>query len=187
MKVDLLSVIITIAGLFFLLFCFLLIIFGKKVSDDGKSMQKIKIKDMVEVSTNSLLMLILFMVLLAIAPLFFKYWKPDLGNYLSKEDVTRDYISRADLSLEIYGSVMLDDHDFGDNVSIQVIRRRTDINDTIRYETGQMGDFLVKIPEISPEEKYTVIWSKQGYNSRKLILGFNQIPYPLVLNKNFDQ
>ncbi len=181
MKVELMGVIITIAGLIFFTVSLAIIILGKKVGDKGQ--QKISISKYVEVNTNSVLTLVLITACIALAPIALTYWKPDLSNYVDKNEVAKSYLALKDLSITIYGIVIYDDGRWANDVKVELIRNYENSADTITERTGQQGNYTIEIQQAKPKEKYTIIWYKDGYAQQKLNFGFNQIPYPLKLTK----
>lgn len=183
MKITLISTIITVAGLIFTVFSLLIVFLGKKVGEKEKGPQKIKIGKYVEVNTNSVIMLVLIMVFLSIAPLGFTYWKPELSNYIEKSEVEKKFMPLKDLSLQIYGAVVLDDGSWAKNVKIEVIRDYKHKADTLVERTGEQGEFFIELNQAKPEERYSIIWSLKGYSSKKLSFGFNNYPFPLKLSK----
>lgn len=184
MKVNLLSTIITLSGLIFTILSLALIFLGKKVGEKDDKQQRIKVGKYVEVNTNSVITLILIMACFSITPLILAYWKPDLTNYVEKNDLSENYMPLEDLSILIYGAVVLEDGSWADNVKMEIIRNYQQKVDTLIERTGEQGEFLIELQQTKPMEKYTIIWSKDGYAQKKLKFGFNEYPFPLKLSKN---
>jgi hypothetical protein len=183
MRVDLLSTIITVAGLIFFTISLAIILLGKRVGEKDSGQQTIKVGKYIELSTNSVLTLVLITACFSIAPLAFTYWKPELSNYIPKDELSRSYLAIKDLSVIIHGAVVLEDGRFADNVKITVIRSYKQSADTLGYQTGEQGDFYIELEQPKPKETYTITWARPGYAKKTLRFGFNEIPFPLILNK----
>ena len=181
MKVEFLGIIITIAGLIFCAISLAIIILGKKVGERGQ--QKISISKYVELNTNSVLTLVIITAFIALAPIALTYWKPNLTNYIDKNEVDRDYLALKDLTITIYGIVIYDDGRWASDVKVELIRSYNNWADTLTERTGQQGNYTIEILQAKPKEKYTIIWYKDGYAQQNLNFGFNQIPYPLKLSR----
>lgn len=182
MKVTILSAIVTIAGIIFLVLCLAIIFLGKKVGEQNGGRQKIKVGN-IEVNTNSVITLVLIAACIIIAPLGFAYWKPQLSDYVAKEEISEKYLSLKDLSVVIHGAVILEDGQFADRVNIEIVRQYKDTADTLRDMSGEQGDFYVELENAKPKEKYSITWTKPGYARKTLRFGFNEIPFPIVLSK----
>ncbi len=183
MRVDLLGAIITIAGIIFFLFSLALIFLGKKIGGDDKTPQKVKVGKYVEISTNAVLMLVLITACFAMAPLALTFWKPDLSNYVHKSDLAKNYLAIDDLSMIVHGVVLDQEKRFADSVDIVVIRGEAQQSDTLHDMTDEQGMFYIELHEARPMEKYSIIWQKPGYSERRVSFRFNEIAYPLVLEK----
>lgn len=183
MKIDTLNIIVTIAGLLFVAVSLAIIILGKKVGGNQSQPQKIKIGGNIEVNTNSVLTLTIITACIAIAPLALTYWKPELSEHIHKDDVAKDYLSLKDLSIDVYGAAVVENGQFASNVDIEVVRSYMGSLDTIRTQTGEQGDFLLKLMHAKPEEEYRISWAKPGYVRKNLRFRFNAYPYPITLTK----
>jgi hypothetical protein len=183
MKIELLGAIVTASGLIFFTISLAIIVLGKKVGDGTSEQQKITIGKYVEINTNSVLTLVLITACFSLAPIAFTYWKPQLANYVDKNEISKEYLPIKDLSVMIYGVVVLDDGNWADDVKIQVIRQLDGIQDTTYEKTGQQGEFKINIIQSKPRERYSIIWSKEGYVPQKFYFGFNEIPFPLKLSR----
>jgi hypothetical protein len=111
------------------------------------------------------------------------YWKPDLDTYISREDLSKEYLRIDDLSIDVYGAAVLEDGQFARSVDIEVIRASTAHVDTIRSQTGEQGDFLIKLTKAKPDEEYRISWAKPGYVRKNLRFRFNAYPYPITLTR----
>lgn len=183
MRVDSLGVIITIAGTFFFLIGLGLIFLGKKVGGDDKTPQKVKIGKYIDINTNSVLMLMLIMAAFILGPLGLTYWKPDLSNYVHKSDIEKHYMAIDDLSLVVHGVVLDPEGRYADSVGIVVVRGENQHFDTLHDMTDEQGMFYIELHEAKPMEEYLITWQKPGYSERRLRFRFNEIPYPLRLEK----
>jgi hypothetical protein len=183
MKIELLGFLITMAGLVFFTISLVIIILGKKVGDNTTQQQLIKVGKYVEINANSVIALLLITGSISLAPIAFTYWKPQLSNYVDKNEIDKEYFPLKDLSIIIYGAAVLENGKWADNVKIEVIRRLGEKVDTLVDKTGQQGEFFIDLKQTKPKEKYTIIWSKEGYVQQKLNFGFNEIPFPLRLSR----
>ena len=183
MPIDVLGVTISFAGLIFFGITLAIIILGKKVGDEKAGPQRISVGKYVELRTNAVLTLAMITLVPAVGPLALKTWKPDLTNYVTRDEVSRLYLPIKDLSLTIHGSVLLETKDFAANVGIEVVRTTPDTMYTQRYETDEQGQFYIELNGVRPKEHYDITWTKSGYGKKRLKFGFNEIPFPLVLSR----
>lgn len=181
MKVELLGIIITIAGLIFFTISLAIIILGKKVGEKGQ--QKISVSKYIEVNTNSVLTLVLITACIALAPIALTYWKPDLSNYIDKNEIDKNYLALKDLTIEVYGSVKYDNGKWAKDVKIELIRNYNNFSDTLDQRTGEQGNYFIEISKAKPKENYTIIFDQSGYAQQKLNFGFNRIAQSFTLTK----
>jgi hypothetical protein len=186
MRLDTLGTVVSLAGIVFFAAALVIVVLGKKVGD-GTGPQRIKVGKFVDLETNSVLTLCLIALVPAIAPLALNYWKPDLKYYVAPDDLSRSYLALKDLSVSIYGSVLLEGGGFADDVGITIVRTGPTRVDTLHTETDQQGQFLIQLDRARPKEHYIVTWRKAGYAPKTLRFGFNEIPFPLVLTKAAEQ
>lgn len=168
MKIESLSLLITIIGLISFLISLMIIILGKKVGERGR--QQIKISNYIEIGANSVLMLVMITATFAIAPLAFTYWKPE---------VTADEYSK----ILINGYVNDENGIPADNVKINIVRNYKERFDTISKMSSSQGSFIMTIDNAKPSEQYEIICSKSGYNISRISFGFNIISFPITLKK----
>ena len=173
MKIELLNLLVTIAGLCFFMVSLAIILLGKRVGEKNSGQQKIKVGKYIEVGTNSVLALVLITAAFAITPLAFTYWKPEL--------TAKEYTI-----VLIYGYVILEDGTPADDVAIRIIRTYKEDSDTLKTKTGRQGNFSIPIEDAKPREKYEIVCVKPGYNETTLSFGFNEIPFPVILRKDGD-
>lgn len=183
MRIDFLGATISIAGLVFFAIALAIIILGKKVGGDRAGPQRITVGKYVDIRTNSVLTLAIITLVPAIGPLVLKTLKPDLSNYVPRDEIRRSYLALNDLSLIIHGGVLLDTREFADNVQIDVVRKTGDSTSTQHYQTDQQGQFYIELNSVRPKERYDIVLSKPGYAKKTLCFGFNEIPFALVLSR----
>lgn len=182
MNFDLIAYIITIFGLVFVLFCFILIFLGKKIGDPKTGKEKIKISEKVELETSSVITLTIIMICFTLVPIILLYYKPDLSS---------GYISLDKLQVGIRGTVVYENKQNAEGVIIDVIREIEKDNvtqiDTVRKKTvtDQNGyyDFVLKIRK---GERITILWRKENYAVSKVIYDFNNLVYSVELSKISD-
>jgi len=179
MKISALGLIISLAGVIFFSVCLLLVLLGKKVGERGA--QSVKVGEYVNVRTNSVLMLVIISAAVLLTPIALAYWKPDLSDYVHKSTLTADYLHIAELSVSVYGAVLLEGGIPANDVAIEVIRSYAESLDTLRTTSDEQGCFNIKLASPRPNERYRITWTKAGYGQRRLQFGFNEIPQTLVL------
>jgi len=181
MKVSLLGAIITISGVIFFASNLAIIILGKKVGEGGQ--QKVKIGSYVDLSTNSVLLLILITAIYALTPTFLTYWNPRLDDYIHEDDLDKKYLPLEDLSLSIRGTVVLQGGEWAKDVNVRVIRTLGESETTVEEKTGQQGDFQIDLLNAKPKERYVLTLSKKGYSKKTLRFGFLEINSNYRLSK----
>ncbi len=183
MKLDQLQTIISFAGIAFFAVALLIILLGKKVGAEGQP-QRVVIGKYVDLRTNSVLMLAVITLLPACGPLALTYWKPDLRGYVAPDELSRSYLALKDLSLIVHGGVLIQNGGFADDVDITVARSTPGGRDTtLHYVTDEQGQFYIELLAPKPREQYAVTWSKAGYVKKTVRFGFNELPFPLVLQR----
>lgn len=170
MKVESLSLLITIIGLISFLVSLLIVILGKKVGERGGGKQQIKIGNYIDIGTNSVLTLVIITAAFAIAPLALTYWKPD---------VTSDDYSK----IQISGYVSDESRTPAENVKISIVRNFENSFDTISKMSDLQGSFMMSIKNAKPSEEYEIICDKDGYHISRVSFGFNVITFPITLKK----
>ena len=197
MKVDLLGTIITLSGLVFFAFSLAIIFFGKRVGESKGGLQKIKIAKYVEINTNSVLTLVIITACFSLAPLVIFTWKVDPAQYVSKDDlensyilkkeVDAHYISRADLSLAVHGSLQFESGIPASQVKYTIARGESG-SDVIKTDTTDIqGLFYINLDKPNPSEKYTITWEKDGYYSARRSFELNRYPIAQILRKEREQ
>ncbi len=172
MNVSTLSFIITIAGIVFFAISLSIIILGKKVGD-GNTPQQIKLGGL-DLRTNSIITLLIITAVFSLAPLGLSYWKPDLSNYIHREELSTNYLSLSDLSLNIRGNV-IDETGWSNGVKIKVRRTLGEVSKTIEDKTDQMGSFNIDLQNVRPKERYELNLKKDGYEDVLLRFGFLEV------------
>ncbi|MCD4732009.1 MAG: hypothetical protein K8R74_15490 [Bacteroidales bacterium] len=171
MKVEAISLLITIIGLIAFLISLMIIILGKKVGERGK--QQIKVSNYIEIGTNSVLMLVIITGTFALAPLALTYWKPD---------VTADEYTK----IHVNGFVNDEDGVPADNAKIYFVRNYKESFDTISMTASSQGSFHMVIENAKPSEQYEIICSKSGYNIFRVSFGFHIISFPITLKRGIE-
>ena len=173
MKVEALTMLVTIFGLISFMISMFIIFFGKRVGEKSGGLQRIKVGKYVEIGTNSVLMLVLITATFSIAPLALTYLKPEI--------TAKEYSM-----VLVHGYVVLDDGSPANNVDINVIRLYKQAADTVKIKSGLQGNFMIPLENAKPKEQYEITWSKKGYSDERVSFGFNQIPFPIRLEKGGD-
>lgn len=173
MRVEFLNIIVTVSGLIFFTISMAIILLGKKVGEKGGLRQKIKVGKYIEVGTNSVLTLVLITAAFSIAPLALTYWKPEITS--------REYSV-----VLVHGYVILEDGSPAENVNINIIRTYKKKLDTLKTKSGRQGNFMIPIENAKPKERYEIVWSMEGYTDSRVSFGFNQIPFPIRLERGGD-
>ncbi len=169
MKIALLNLLVTIAGLVFFTTSLAIILLGKRVGEKDSGQQKIKVGKYIEVDANSIITLVLITAFLSIAPLAFTYWKPEL--------TAKEYTI-----VIVYGYVILDNGTPAADVEIVIIRTYKEESDTMKTKkTSEQGNFSIPIENAKPGEKYEIVCMKPGYNKKTLNFGFNDMPFAVTL------
>lgn len=180
MCVDILGVIITISGIIFFAISIAIIFFGKKVGVEG-GQQNIRIGKYVDLQTNSVLALTIITASFSITPLILTYYKPNLAEYISKEELSENYLSKNDLRFEITGAVFSNDQVLIDDVDINVKNLN---NDPVSVKKIQeIGYYNIEIDDVKPDQEYLITWSKDGYLDKNFRFRFNFIRSAIYLNK----
>jgi hypothetical protein len=183
MRIDILGQIITFAGLASFGVALIIILLGKKVGSDRAGPQRITVGKYVELNTSSVITLTIITLVPVFGPLALAYWRPDLKDYVPREELAKSYLKIQDLSLIIHGAVLLDTGGFANDVQITAVRTRPGASDTLRDQTDEQGQFYIELEGARPKEHYDISWSKAGYTKKTLRFGFNELPFPLVLSR----
>ena len=127
-----------------------------------------------------MLTLILISAFVLVVPFILPYWKPDLSEYIHKDDLAKEYLRLQDLTVAVYGSAVLEGGRFADSVDIEVIRTLDQSTDTLKTTADEQGAFNVKLKKAKPAEQYKITWRKPGYVPIRVNFGFNEIPQTLI-------
>ena len=181
MDITLLCYIVTACGLIFLALALGVYAFGKKSPGKQDEPERIKLGKNIDLKTSQVFSVILLTAVLAALPLVLIYLKPDLVKPADTE-----FLSLKDLNLNIYGGAVLEDGRFAKAVDIEVIRTYKEKVDTLKFQTDEQGQFLVKIPQAKPDEEYRISWTKSGYAMENRRFFFNAYPCAIRLSKGGD-
>ena len=186
MRVDLLSTIITLSGIVFFAVSLAIIVLGKKVGEKGGESQKIKVGKYVELSTNSVLSLVIITALFSLTPLILKYSSIKLDDYIPLSELKKNYIAIKDLSLYVHGSVTYEDKTIADNVKIKFKRKHGGVEEEKSYETDIQGAYGIPLENIKPDEEFEFVVSKDGYKALPRRFSYNNFQIHEILFKNRD-
>jgi hypothetical protein len=175
MLIDTLGLIVTMAGLIFFGVTLLIYVFGEKVRGQPGGRERIRVGDYIEVNTTPVLTLVLISFSLALAPLVLAHLKPP----------------KFDTSLIVHGNVTF--HDPGGvkpGAGVQMKIRRGDTSQgdpSWTTETDNQGGFYLELRDARPKEVYWITWERQGYVPFKQRIGYNEIPFTVILELDRGQ
>jgi len=182
MKLESVQLIITFAGLIFFSTSLAIILIGKKVGDTDAGPQKIKVGKFVEVSTNSVLMLLIISACIALAPISLAYWKPELSDYVKKDEAYKAFIP-----LEIHGVVFDNNGNPANNIDIEIFRYLDNSVHKVIKKTVPRPVFSIRLKEPRPYEEYKITWYKKGFAKAQRDFAFNVIPFEITLKTEEEE
>jgi hypothetical protein len=147
---------------------------GKRIAGDKGTPQIIKYKEL-EVKTNSVIMLMIISVAVALSPLYFLHFKPIQPIQLSKKP-----------SLEIMGMVRDSSNKIISEEAIVKFAKTNNegvIIPLFETKVDYNGTFSYRLPEEEKESNASVIIEKSGYQVQSLTIGPSRVMIPILLSE----